>query len=187
MWLQYWRRGDEIPESRASKRRKSGREGETPEPSVAPKVVNTNIPQFVNTPKNFEGGKLANYFDKWKNFTKDNWILEQVLGVKVELENVKLPEKKEINFKNEERKTVEEEIKKLLDKKVIHQVQDVQGQVVSNVFVRRKKDGSYRMILNLKDMNKLIEKKKFKMETLKSAISLMKENCFFASLDLKEA
>ena len=113
--------------------------------------------------------------------------MEQVLGVKVELENVKLPEKKEINFKNEERKTVEEEIKKLLDKKVIHQVQDVQGQVVSNVFVRRKKDGSYRMILNLKDMNKLIEKKKFKMETLKSAISLMKENCFFASLDLKEA
>ena len=53
--------------------------------------------------------------------------------------------------------------------------------------MRRKKDGSYRMILNLKDMNKLIEKKKFKMETLKSAISLMKENCFFASLDLKEA
>ena len=142
----------------------------------------------MSTPqKIFEGGKLANYFDKWKNFTKDNWILEQVLGVKVELENVKLPEKKEINFKNEERKTVEEEIKKLLDKKVIHQVQDVQGQVVSNVFVRREKDGSYRMILNLKDMNKLIEKKKFKMETLKSAISLMKENCFFASLDLKEA
>ena len=65
--------------------------------------------------------------------------MEQVLGVKVELENVKLPEKKEINFKNEERKTVEEEIKKLLDKKVIHQVQDVQGQVVSNVFVRREK------------------------------------------------
>jgi len=70
MWLQYWRHGDEIPESRASKRRKSGREGETPEPSVAPKVVNTNIPQFVNTPKNFEGGKLTNYFEKWINFKR---------------------------------------------------------------------------------------------------------------------
>ena len=91
--------------------------------------------------------------------------MEQVLGVKVELENVKLPEKKEINFKNEERKTVEEEIKKLLDKKVIHQVQDVQEQVVLTYWCVGKKDSSYRMILNLKDMNKLIEKKKFKMET----------------------
>ena len=101
----------------------------------------------MSTPqKIFEGGKLANYFDNWKNFTKDNWILEQVLGVKVELENVKLPEKKEINFKNEERKTVEEEIKKLLDKKVIHQVQDVQEQVVLTYLCVGKKDSSYRMI-----------------------------------------
>ena len=98
MWLQYWRHGDEIPESRASKRRKSGREGETPEPSVAPKVVNTNIPQFVNTPKNFEGGELTNYFEKWINFTKDNWILEQVLGVKVDLEMLSAREER-INFK----------------------------------------------------------------------------------------
>ena len=36
-------------------------------------------------------------------------------------------------------------------------------------------------------MNKLIEKTHFKMETLASAISLMKENCYFASLDLKDA
>ena len=53
--------------------------------------------------------------------------------------------------------------------------------------MREKKDGSYRMILNLKDMNQLIQKTHFKMETLISAISLMKENCYFASLDLKDA
>ena len=46
---------------------------------------------------------------------------------------------------------------------------------------------SLRMILNLKDMNKLIDKVHFKMETLEAAISLMKEGCYFTSIDLKDA
>ena len=36
-------------------------------------------------------------------------------------------------------------------------------------------------------MNKLIDTIHFKMETLSSAISLMKPNCYFASIDLKDA
>ena len=43
------------------------------------------------------------------------------------------------------------------------------------------------MILNLKDFNKNIEKVHFKMETLTNAISLMKKDCFFGSIDLKDA
>ena len=59
--------------------------------------------------------------------------------------------------------------------------------MVYNIFIREKKDGTFRVILNLKEMNKLIQKKKFKMETLQSAISLMTKNCFFSSIDLKDA
>ena len=66
-------------------------------------------------------------------------------------------------------------------------VDDVPDQVVSNVFLRMKKNESYRMILNLKDFNKNIEKIHFKMETLSNAISLMKQDCFFGSIDLKDA
>ena len=75
----------------------------------------------------------------------------------------------------------------VLAKKVIKQVTSVQNEVISNVFVRQKKDGNYRMILNLKNFNQCIEKVHFKMESLKDAISLMKPGCFFASLDLKDA
>jgi hypothetical protein len=58
---------------------------------------------------------------------------------------------------------------------------------VSNIFLRKKKDGTYRMILNLKEYNKSIEKHHFKMDTLLSAINLVRQNCYMASVDLRDA
>ena len=141
----------------------------------------------MNTPDNFLGGKLALFFDKWKAFPTDNWVLEHVLGVKVGLENVNLPDRKEISFSETESRQIKDELDKLLLKKVIQKTKHVEGEVISNIFVRDKKDGTVRVILNLKEMNKLIEKTHFKMETLSAAISLMKQDCFFASIDLKDA
>ena len=43
------------------------------------------------------------------------------------------------------------------------------------------------MILNLKNLNKYVEYNHFKMETLESAIRLMRPSCYMASIDLKEA
>ena len=55
------------------------------------------------------------------------------------------------------------------------------------MFVREKKDGSHRVILNLKNVNQCVEKVHFKMESLTNAITLMTPGCYFASLDLKDA
>jgi hypothetical protein len=43
------------------------------------------------------------------------------------------------------------------------------------------------MILNLKGLNKFIEYHHFKMESLSTVISLVKRNCYMASVDLKDA
>ena len=43
------------------------------------------------------------------------------------------------------------------------------------------------MILNLKTLNKDVEYHHFKMETLRNALDLVRKNCFFCSLDLKDA
>ncbi len=56
-----------------------------------------------------------------------------------------------------------------------------------NIFLRPKKNGKFRLILNLKDLNQDIEYKKFKMETLECIIKMMRPNCFMASLDLSDA
>ena len=61
------------------------------------------------------------------------------------------------------------------------------GEYISNIFIRPKKDDSYRLILNLKNLNQFVQYHHFKMENLKSAITLMSPNCYMASIDLTDA
>jgi len=59
--------------------------------------------------------------------------------------------------------------------------------IYSPIFVANKKDGSYRMVLNLKSFNQHIEYQHFKMDSLWTAIRLMTPSCYMASVDLKDA
>ena len=58
---------------------------------------------------------------------------------------------------------------------------------MSNIILRKKKNGSYRLILNLRGLNASIEYQQFKMESLTCAAQLMKKNCYMASIDLTDA
>ena len=62
------------------------------------------------------------------------------------------------------------------------------GEFVSNIFLREKKDrGKFRMILNLKHLNKFVEKHHFKMETLMTTLSLVRPDCTFLSFEFTDA
>ena len=60
-------------------------------------------------------------------------------------------------------------------------------QFLSNIFLRRKNNGSYRMILDLKKLNEYITTEHFKLEDGRIASKLISYKRFMASLDLKYA
>ncbi|CAG2233745.1 unnamed protein product [Mytilus edulis] len=68
---------------------------------------------------------------------------------------------------------------------VIQEVESEINEFISPIFVRPKKNGEYRMILNLKELNKHIEYQHFKMDSFESA--LIKENAYMSSVDLRHA
>ena len=70
---------------------------------------------------------------------------------------------------------------------VIEKVTALEDQVVSNVFLRPKKDGKYRMILDLTWVNTYVEYEHFKMHSLQTALDMMRPDCWMAYIDLKEA
>ena len=90
-------------------------------------------------------------------------------------------------FNNNEHAIVTQEIEKLLLKGVIQESQHESGEFISTIFLRPKPDGSHRSILNLKGLNCFVQYHHFKMDTLESAVRLMKHGCFMASIDLKDA
>ena len=82
---------------------------------------------------------------------------------------------------------IEKETQDLLQLGVLIKCEHEEGDCLSNIFFWPKKDGSVWMILNLKTFNTSLEYHHFKMDTLKSALALMRPQCYMASIDLKHA
>ena len=82
---------------------------------------------------------------------------------------------------------MENEIAKLVLKGVLIESSHEQGEFLSTVFLRPKKDGTHRLILNLKNLNKFVTYHHFKMESLKQVVNMIRPNCFMAAVDLRDA
>ena len=138
----------------------------------------------------FAAGRLAKYVHEWEKLTSDSQILDIVKHCHIDLD---LSEFKQSNdrlqyhFSKNECVMVGEEIKKLLDLDVIIPVQNCEGQILSPIFLRPKKNGEYRMVLNLKKLNEHIPYKHFKMETFENALTLITRGIHMASVDLRHA
>ena len=121
--------------------------------------------------------------------THDPWVLDVVKGLKIPfVENpIQIKEPFPYRLSQQEKVAADLEIDKLLQKQVLEIVQDSEGQVISNIFLRPKKDGNFRMILDLTWVNKHVEYQHFKMCSLQTAKDLLRSDCWMGSLDLKDA
>lgn len=61
------------------------------------------------------------------------------------------------------------------------------NQIISPIFLRNKKNGEARVVLNLKELNNYIPYRHFKMENFEQAITLVSEGDFMVSVDLRHA
>ena len=147
------------------------------------------ISKLPNLVTHFIAGRLRDHVNEWRKITRDKQIIDTICGLKIEFTDLPFQNYTPNEYKHtkEEIEFLNKEIEKLLTKRIIVEVEPVPGQYVSNIFLRDKKDGSYRMILNLKKLNYSVEYYHFKMETLKSAINLMTPGCYMASMDFKDA
>lgn len=152
--------------------------------------VQETISNAKHEVNNFEAGRIQKFFDNWCNLTSDPYILDMVKGYKIQFESIatQLQEQNQIQFSDVEAESVQQEIEKLLSKGVIVLCDTVPDDAfISNIFVRPKSDGTYRMILNLSKLNPHIVYAHFKMDSLQSVIQMMTPMCFMASCDIKDA
>ena len=87
----------------------------------------------------------------------------------------------------EESIIIDEEIQKLLKKKVIKITNIYNDDFFLSVFTKPKKDGNKRMILNLKNLNECIYSPHFKMDSIQTVTNMIKPNVWMTSVDLKDA
>ena len=149
------------------------------------------IEKLTEQADNFYAGRLSEYLPVWMNLTRDRDVLEMVQGMHLEFDCAEqfLPSlsRKQPSIQPEFFDIIDKEVEKLLKKGVISECSHIEGEVISPVFTREKRDGNQRMILNLKRVNEEITYHHFKMETLEIALTLITPGCFMGSLDLKDA
>ncbi|RUA04502.1 MAG: hypothetical protein DSY43_06170 [Gammaproteobacteria bacterium] len=137
---------------------------------------------------NFRAGNIVHSLDTWKTITSDREILGSVGGLQIEFTEKPVQQSlHNMSYNEGEKQAIDKEINKLLKKQVIMPTGHDKGEIISSIFVRPKKDGSHRLILNLKQLNQFSPKVHFKMDTLRTVIKLVEKDCFMASIDLKDA
>ena len=87
----------------------------------------------------------------------------------------------------EQKSQKEEEIRNLIKKQVLVECDYVQGEFPSPIFSVQKKNSTILLILNLMQLNQHIPYIHFKVENIGTVLDKLIENCFMATLDLKDA
>ena len=120
-----------------------------------PEVCNANmtslsidiVHSLVKSQTSFQAGELKHFLPQWEAITTDPTILQIVTGVKIEFKNSVAPTQhygRPSVFDSHQHSIVNAEIDKLLAKGVI-----IPAAFISTIFLRPKKDGTHRTILNL--------------------------------------
>ena len=137
---------------------------------------------------NFSVGQLKDRVVSWESLIRDQVILDAIKHYHIEFEAntpVQPCPLKRIHFSPGEGEIITKEISKLLNKGVLENTEYAQGDFLSTIFVRPKKDGSYRMIFNLKPLNEFVLYHHFKMDTIETALNLMRVGALWTRLILR--
>lgn len=133
-------------------------------------------------------GRISKYIKYWQDLTLDTYIIDIVRGYKIEFSEIPYQTRARPTVACKRDSEVIDDLILFFEKKgIIRKTNHRDGEFISTVFTVPKPDGSFRLILNLKDQNEFVVYKHFKMEHLQSILNIMTQNCYMAKIDLKDA
>ena len=135
----------------------------------------------------FVAGNVSMYISLWKTLTNDPCVLDIIeFGIKMDFIRIPPPHMtpRLTQCSLAQQIELDHEFKNLIKKRVIRPTHRSPTGYISPIFTTEKKDGSTRLILNLKQFNHYIQYKHIKMENLQDVLDLMKPG---VSIDLRDA
>ena len=137
------------------------------------------------------GGRLRLFVAQWQAFTRDHFILSVVRqGFQISVQNNFPGVLREITVPPRDQEAhlaICKEIRELILKQAIVQIDDFPLLCLSPIFMIPKKSGDLRVILNLKKINVFISVQHFRMETLNVILPNLRHQDWAVSIDLKDA
>lgn len=152
-------------------------------------LVSPLLMDLINTPDNFHGGKIFDARLQWNLLSSDKWFYDVVHGKFLAFVRVPIqgspPAPLSLSLSDE--KALDSAMLKFLEQRIVELCAPGGHGFLSNIFPTIKRDGTARVILNLKELNEYMDHIHFKMDTLKDVLPLIHQNCHFMSIDFKDA
>ena len=143
-----------------------------------PKFYGNILTELQKNIKNFKGGNLRYFSKNWHKYIKEKYILDIITnGLNLDLKQ--LPTQNSsftYPLSSKENEIISVELKKVLKNSVIVYSTPDEGEFISGIYTRDKKDGNKRMIRNSKTFNKFVNYKHFKIESINNVITLIMPN-----------
>ena len=137
------------------------------------------------------GGRISLFVGTWQAVTSDAFVLSVVRnGFQISVQSHFPGVIRKATVTPQDPKVVlriQEEIRDLISKDAIVQIDDVPNLCLSPIFVIPKKSGDLRVILNHKEFNLFISTQHFRMETLSVILPQLSASDWAVSIDLKDA
>lgn len=154
-------------------------------PSPSPSIFDRAVVSPV-------GGRLQRFAAEWEVVTSDRWVLGVVSeGYRLEFTSPPPPfhriRSTPIPVEAAKALALLDEVVSLVKKEAVSRIMDEASGLYSTFFLTTKKSGEWRPILNLKPLNAFIRPRAFRMETLSAVLNVLKQGCWGATLDLKDA
>ena len=131
-------------------------------------------------------GRISDFLATWESLTSDPVVLEWVKGYKLQFLAGPPVRRVSVEF-NEPPSNLYPEIEKLLDKGAIELTPKTTAVFKASLFGIPKKDGTTRLIVNLKPLNAYLEIPHFKMEGLYIIPDLVFKGDYCCKLDMSDA
>ena len=112
------------------------------------------------------------------------------MGAKIKFEDISsLPismRKHNKQLSSIEKVLFRKEIARLRNRGVIRLIKESEA-FISSIFLREKKGNQHRLIFNLKNFNRYVKYRHFKMDNLNAALGMVRQNCYVANIDLADS
>ncbi|XP_059615632.1 uncharacterized protein LOC132261098 [Phlebotomus argentipes] len=144
-------------------------------------------PSLINVRK--PAGRLQFFSHAWNDISSDKVILSWLKGYEIPFNNHVIQDNppSEDDSSASELAKIKDLVEQLISKGAVEECYPEKNHFISKIFLIPKPDGSNRFIINLKRLNEFIDAPHFKMEDGRTVIRLMSENCYMASIDIKDA
>ena len=137
------------------------------------------------------GGKVRHHLPFWRSICKDKYVLGLLKGIHVPFIHGPPSQKflpHELKMTDDEKLFVAKELQHLLETGCIRRLPDkIPHGWMSNIFLVPKKNGGFRIILNLKQLNEHVVYTKFKMDHIDRVVQLLQRGDHLGSLNLVSA